>query len=238
MSDIDDSPDEELALLAPGLIHELRHPLLGIKGGLELVEWKLGSALQGLEEWTLVRRQVQRMEDFLASYQALLSPGEAASSFFVVNEVVDQAVELLAFRVKRLGKRFDAPRAQPPRVGWGAPNAVLHAVVNVVVNAVDAAEAAGESARVQVRVVGGPGSDVEVRVSDEGHGVPPELRQRLFEPRFTTKLPGKGTGLGLHIARTMMRNYGGSVRLVEEGDPARLSWARTEFTVEIPARPD
>ncbi|MCA1829003.1 MAG: sensor histidine kinase [Myxococcales bacterium] len=229
--------DEDLALLAPGLIHELRHPLLGIKGGMELVEWKLGSAIAGLEEWKLIQRQVQRMEEFLHSYQALLSSGKPASSFFVVEEVVDQAVELLAFRLKRLGKRFDASHGSMTKVAWGEPSAALHAVVNVLVNAVDAAEEAGESARVQVRVVGGP-TNIEVRVSDEGRGVPRELRRRLFEPRFTTKEPGKGTGLGLHIARTMMRKYGGAVRLVDEGDPARLSWAKTEFTVEIPARPD
>jgi C4-dicarboxylate-specific signal transduction histidine kinase len=204
---------------------------------MELIEWKLGSALSSLEEWKLMQRQVHRMEEFLSSYQALISSGKPASSFFVVEDVVDQAVELLAFRLKRLGKRFDAERAEKTRVAWGAPSAALHAVVNVLVNAVDAAEDAGDSARVKVRVLDGEKS-VEVRVSDEGRGVPPELRKRLFEPRFTTKEPGKGTGLGLHIARTMMRNYGGGVRLVEETDPARLSWARTEFTVEIPARPD
>src|SRR5204862_4208395 len=130
------------------------------------------------------------------------------SSFFVVDDVVDQAVELLAFRLRRLGKRFDGPQERRSSVGWGAPSAALHAVVNVLVNAVDAAEDAGESARVQLRIVGGQ-DNVEVRVSDEGHGVPPEVRPRLFEPRFTTKEPGKGTGLGLHIARTMMRSCGG-----------------------------
>ena len=40
-----------------------------------------------------------------------------------------------------------------------------------------------------------------------------------------------------HIARAMMRNHGGNVRLVEDADPARLPWARTEFAVEIPAGP-
>jgi len=191
---------DDLLKLAPDLIGGLRHPLQGIKASLELVERRVG-ALAGLEEWKLMRRQVQRMQDFLSSYEAVLSREKAASSFFVVDEVVEQAVGVLEFRVNRLGGRFDARRA-------------LHAIVDVVANAVDAAEAAGGSARVQVRVVGGGGSGVEVRVSHEGRGVSP------------------------HIAGTMMRNYGGSVRLVEEGDPARLNWARTEFSVGIPARPD
>ena len=204
---------DDLLKMAPDLIGGLRHPLQGIKASLELVERRVG-ALAGLEEWKLMRRQVQRMQDFLSSYEAVLSREKAASSFFVVDEVVEQAVGVLEFRVNRLGGRFDARRAPTPKVAWCAPSAVLHAIVDVVANAVDAAEAAGGSARVQVRVVGGGGSGVEVRVSHEGRGVSP------------------------HIAGTMMRNYGGSVRLVEEGDPARLNWARTEFSVGIPARPD
>src|SRR5438270_11531723 len=86
------------------------------------------------------------------------------ASFFVVDEVVRQAVELLDSRVRPLGQRFDARRATSPKVAWGAPRAVLDAVVGVLV---DAIEAAGDSARVQVRVVTGR-DVVEVRVSDEG----------------------------------------------------------------------
>ena len=111
---------------------------------------------------------------------------------------------------------------------------MLHAVTNVLVNAVDAAEVAGNGARVQLRVLPGNAA-VEVRVSDEGTGIPPRDRARLFQPRFTTKERGKGNGLGLHIARTMMRNHGGGIRLVDEGDPERAPWARTEFSIEIPA---
>ena len=240
MSDFDDIPQDDPeyqeALVAPGLIHELRHPLSGIKGGLELLEWKLGETLAGLDEWQLVARQVRRMEDLLCSYQGLLSPGDALSAVFDVDHVVEQAIDLLSFRLRRLGSRFLRSPAPLPQRGRGAPNAVLHAVTNVLVNALDAAEAAGNGARVQLRVLPASAA-VEVRVSDEGSGIPPQDRVRLFQPRFTTKQRGKGNGLGLHIARTMMRNHGGGVRLVDEGDPARVPWARTEFSIEIPAEP-
>jgi signal transduction histidine kinase len=155
---------------------------------------------------------------------------------FVVDEVVERAVYLLSFRLRQLGRRFAWKGGAKKQSAWGAPNAVLHAITNLLLNAVDAAEEAGDAARVQLRVLQA-GLGVEVRVSDEGSGIAPEARARIFEPRFTTKPPGKGTGLGLHIARAMMRSHGGSVRLVEESDPQRLPWARTEFTVEIPAKP-
>jgi signal transduction histidine kinase len=227
---------QEATLLAPGLIHELRHPLLGIKGGLELVARRLGGALAQIEEWELVQKQLRRVEELLQSYEGLLSPGQGAVTHFAVDEVVRRAVELLSFRLRRLGRRFAWSAAPARCLAWGAPNAVLHAVTNVLVNAVDAAEEAGDAARVELRIL--PVAErVEVRVSDEGRGIAPELRARLFQRRFTTKDRGKGTGLGLHIALAMMRNHGGNVRLVEEGDPARLPWARTEFAVEIPSEP-
>ena len=227
---------EEATLLAPGLIHELRHPLAGIKGGLELVARRLGGALAGVEEWDLVLKQVRRVEELLHSYEGLLSPGRGSVAPFVVDEVVERAVELLSFRLRRLGHRFAWSALPARQFVSGAPNALLHAVTNLLVNAIDAAEEAAGAARVELRVL--PAAErVEIRVSDEGRGIPPEIRARLFQPRFTTKRAGKGTGLGLHIARAMMRNHGGTVRLVEDGDQARLPWARTEFAVEIPAGP-
>ncbi len=237
MSELDEQhPAEEASLLAPGLIHELRSPLLGIKGGLELLGRRLGEPVTSSEEWRLVAAQLQRIEELLRSYQNLLSPARAQVLPFAVDEVVDHAVELLSFRLRRLGPRFSwsPPEAQIAAVG--APNALLHAITNLLLNAVDAVEETGiAGARVELRVLRAIENRVEVRVSDEGSGIKPEARARLFEPRFTTKAEGRGTGLGLHIARTMMRNHGGAVRLVADDDPSRLSWARTEFTVELPA---
>jgi signal transduction histidine kinase len=81
-----------------------------------------------------------------------------------------------------------------------------------------------------VRLLQGPG---EIRISDEGAGIPEAVAQHIFQPRFTTKPQGKGTGLGLHIAREAMQRSGGDVRLVEIGDARRLPWARTEFAITL-----
>jgi C4-dicarboxylate-specific signal transduction histidine kinase len=114
----------------------------------------------------------------------------------------------------------------------------VHAATNLLANAVDAVEAREGASRVEVRVLpGSAGAGVEVRVSDEGEGIPAELRACVFEPRFTTKPRGKGSGLGLHIARRLMAQAGGEVYLVAEQDPARLPWAATEFCIALPAPP-
>ena len=222
-----DDNSQELSLLAPGLIHEMRHPLMGILAGLELLQRKLGAEGAALPELQMVSAQAQRLNEMLRNWEELVGGGFVQAPF-PVPETVKRAVDLMSWRLRKLGDRFALQAPQAPLWAVGAPNAVVHALTNLLANALDAVE--GEAGRVQVRIVPG-GEGVEVRVSDEGCGIPDALRARLFSPRFTTKPPGRGTGLGLHLARSMMERAGGKVWLVDDGDPNRAQWARTEFAI-------
>ena len=217
---------KEAELLGPGLIHEMRHPLMGIKAGLELLARKSGVGLS--DEFRLVVQQMARLEELFRTYQDLFTPQKLPPCSFAVEPVVQRAVDLTSYRLRKLGARFVYQPAGPT-YAHGTAQSVLHAVTNLLVNAADAVE---DSGRVQVRVlVGGDGP--EVRVSDDGAGIAPEDVSRLFSPRFSTKPAGRGTGLGLHVARTVMERSGGGVRLVAGEDEQRLPWARTEFAVRI-----
>jgi signal transduction histidine kinase len=221
---------KEAELLGPGLIHEMRHPLMGIKAGLELLARKTGVGPS--EEFRLVAQQVARLEELFRTWQDLFSPERAPPIAFAVEPVVQRSVDLLAYRLRKLGPRF-LYDSTGPTYGHGAAHAVLHAVTNLLVNAADAVEDGG---RVQVRVLTS-GRGPEVRVSDDGAGIAAEVAPRLFAARFTTKPDGRGTGLGLHVARTVMERTGGNVQLVGQADPHRLPWARTEFAVQIARAP-
>ena len=73
------------------------------------------------------------------------------------------------------------------------------------------------------------GCDVEIRVRDNGTGIPPELRDRLFQPFFTTKPTGEGTGLGLSISYDIItQQHGGTIEV------DRLFGEFTEFTIRLP----
>jgi signal transduction histidine kinase len=224
-------------LLVPGLVHEARHPLTGIRAGLELLAEAMGHALTGRDEWQLVATQVARLEELFRSYQEFIAPEEVQAVPFEVAPIVLRATALARFRARPLGSRFAVTLAAGPPVGLGTPSALLHAVTNLVLNALDAVEGEAERARVEVRLLPAPGAPArpQVRVADNGCGVPTALRERIFEPLFTTKGPRRGSGLGLHTARRMIEAFGGTVRLLDEADPARPPWARTEFAVELAA---
>ncbi len=228
--------ESEADLFTPGLLHELRQPLMAIDAAATLLERELGTPLARHGDWRMLRSQLARLVEIMRGYEELLRPGEIEPSAFPVEAVVSRAVDLLAHRVRPLAGRFSFAR-NGAHEGFGAPGALVHAATNVISTALDALEGAGGAARIPVRVVAPARGAVEVRVSDEGTGIPADARAHIFEPRFTTKPPGKGTGLGLHVARRLMSRYGGGVRLVDEGDPARLPWAVTEFCIQVPAPP-
>jgi signal transduction histidine kinase len=226
-------------LFAPGLLHELRQPLQGADASAALLERALGLQLAGMDDWRILRRQLSRIAEILEGYEDLLRPGRGEPALFAVQPAVARAVDVLAHRLRPLARRFAfAPATHGVLEGFGTPSALVHAATNLIANALDAVEDAGSPGRVEVRVMpGAPSAGVEVRISDEGVGIPEEVRARLFEPRVTSKAPGRGTGLGLHLSRRLMARTGGEVFLVGAEDPRRLPWARTEFCIAVPAPP-
>ena len=96
--------------------------------------------------------------------------------------------------------------------------------MNLIDNALDAVPQGGH-----VAITAGRALDrVIVRITDDGPGIPAEIKERIFDPFFTTKGIGQGTGLGLDIVRRLVQRHEGDVSV--ESAPGR-----TEFTVRIPA---
>jgi signal transduction histidine kinase len=112
--------------------------------------------------------------------------------------------------------------------GWleCVPEELAQLVTNLVQNAIEAVPEGTGS----VRITGRGEEDVVLSVKDNGPGIPPEVRSRLFTPFFTTKGPKAGVGLGLTIARRVVQALGGSIHV--EGAPGEGA----EFVVRLPRR--
>ncbi len=97
---------------------------------------------------------------------------------------------------------------------------------NLIDNAIDAMDGRGT-----LTIRAEPdGEGVTVTICDTGSGIPPEVRKRLFEPFYTTKEPGRGTGLGLHISHNAVARHGGRIEVSSEP-------GATCFTVSLPHVP-
>ncbi|MBP6768068.1 MAG: GAF domain-containing protein [Reyranella sp.] len=158
-----------------------------------------------------------------------------------INALIEEALNLAYHGARASDKEFNvtlerdlAADTAPIEV---VPQDVTRVFLNLVGNGFYAANkrrrAAGDPAfrptlRVATRDLG---DAVEVRVRDNGTGIPPEIREKLFQPFFTTKPTGEGTGLGLSISYDIVtQQHGGSIEV--DSEPG----AFTEFTVRLPRR--
>ena len=110
----------------------------------------------------------------------------------------------------RVKLEIDPLLAEAPRLVRADREQITQVLVNLVQNALDAATSKqGEQGRVLMRVLGGEAGGVVIEVHDNGPGLPPDERARIFEPYYTTK--AHGTGLGLPICDRIVSDHGGTI---------------------------
>jgi two-component system NtrC family sensor kinase len=147
----------------------------------------------------------------------------------LANQVVREAVELLAYplRVDNVEVIFDLAESLPTI--WADPHRRHQVVVNLISNAHQAMREAPPSRRLIVVTREGPEPGwVRLEVTDTGPGIPPEVRQKIFEPFFTTKPLGQGTGLGLSLCQGIVESHGRRIQVESEpGHGAR-------FIIDVP----
>jgi signal transduction histidine kinase len=135
---------------------------------------------------------------------------------------------LVGKQVRKMVQRFDVDvAAELPQVRMNAGK-IEQVLINLVINAGQAADKESSWVKLTARSVDAGGA-VEIRVEDNGAGIPAESLERIFEPFFTSKGRDAGTGLGLSIAQQIVEEHGGRIDVTSE--PGR----GTCFTVRLPA---
>ncbi len=193
--------DERMQMMLAGIAHEVRNPLGGLELYAGLLREALGDQPERLEEVRRIEREVGHLNilvsDFLEFARPVAPRLERVELQPLCREVAELARAGAAARVEvdvAPGLAAEADRAQLRRV-----------LLNLARNAVAAARS-----RVQL-TARAEGGRIGVEVRDDGPGVPPELRDQIFTPFFTTR--EKGTGLGLAFVREIVRDHGGEVRV-------------------------
>ena len=200
-----------LGLMAGTIAHELATPLNSVLGYAQLLRQEDLSFAGRSERLTTIESEVVRMIDTIRGVLDRTSQRAVRREPVAVGSLVEEVLALVSSQLA--GRRIRATRAVDPGLPpiHGDATGLRQVLLNLLTNAVDAMEPDGQVAVGATLGAARPdmGPHLELRVSDSGHGMSPEVRQRAFEPFYTTKRSDHGTGLGLVIVDQIVRAHGG-----------------------------
>ncbi len=210
-----------IGTLASGIAHEISSPLFGVMG--------LAEAIQEEDDVALVRSYAADIVEYSRNIKDIVVElsgySRAAENEYLTTVDLGRVVED-AIRLVTRSAPVDGVSIETDLPGGlfvhARTNEVQQVFVNLVKNAVEAVQEHRTDGRVKVSI-GQTDNHVWARVEDNGPGIPAEKQAVIFDPFYTTKPPGKGTGLGLNIVYRIITKYRGTI-VVEAGasDGARF----------------
>jgi two-component system NtrC family sensor kinase len=214
-------------LLAAGIAHEVGNPLTSISTLIQMLERRDPDEYTR-ERLGLVTAQLTRIQSILRELVTFSRPANDARDRVSFKDIVDDALSIAKYYkgVKGRAVRADIPHDLPAIVG--IRDQLVQIIFNLVINAIDAT---GKGGQVTIAAHEADGQLVAT-VSDDGHGIDPLHRDRLFRPYFTTKK--HGTGLGLFVTKKLVEAHGGTVEC--DSTPGEGTTFRLVFPVEAIAR--
>jgi two-component system, NtrC family, sensor kinase len=202
--------------LATGLAHEIGTPLNIISGRAEFILKSLPPGDERHEELNVIVGQIDRISAMIRSLLDTVRPVKPDIRPIALKDVVDRLLLLLEHTARRHGVTLDVSILGDLPAVRADRNQLQQVLINILMNAFEAARPAG-----RVRVLARPAlrglrAGVEIAVQDSGPGIPAAILPRIFEPFFSTKPPGEGTGLGLPICRDILKGLGGEITVQSE----------------------
>jgi PAS domain S-box-containing protein len=208
--------------LAAGVAHEIGNPLASISSLVQEMQSELvspfvkGSLGTINEHVHRIARIVRNLGDFARLYPRQKVPTS-------LRDILENTLNLVRYdrHFKKIEIHTDVAQTPPLKID---PDQIQQVFLNLVLNARDAMPEGG-SLDIAIRQSNG---HVEMLFADTGRGIAPEVKDKIFDPFFSTKGPTKGTGLGLSICYSIIKDHGGTIEIEsEQGKGSR-------FTIRIP----
>lgn len=221
--------------LVAGIAHEINNPVNAIVNTVGPLEEAIGEidsadaaarseAAKDVRDMVrVVQRGAQRTKAIVTALHNYSRTDEESVVEFDVDRSIDDSLELLRHLLKEVTVTKHYSNAGRVRGHAGQINQVF---MNLLTNAAQALTT-HEGGVITIETRGDP-DGVEVKVADNGPGIPPEVLPRIWDPFFTTKDVGEGTGLGLSIVHELVERHGGTIEV-----ETKLG-AGTAFTVRLP----
>jgi signal transduction histidine kinase len=215
--------------LAAGVAHELNEPLGNILGFAQLMQKAEGFPPQAGQDLEKIIKASLHAREVVRKLRLFARETPPQKTRVDLNELVEEGLYFIESRCAKAGIELVRSLA-PDLPEITADKGQLHQVlVNLVVNSIQAMPGGG---RLEIRTAAGEGC-ASLIVEDNGTGMTPEVRSKIFVPFFTTKDVNEGTGLGLAVVHGIVSAHGGGIEVQSQVGMG------TRFTVRFPAaRPE
>jgi two-component system, NtrC family, sensor kinase len=190
--------------VAAELAHEIRNPVASLRNCLELLQRRLVDDPEGREYAALAIDELLRMHELAERMLHLNRPRDPAVGRCDAAQVAREVAALARIGADGVVVSVVADGPMPAAI---PPDALKQVLINLVQNARDAVPRGLEMEIIVER----DDSSIRVVTCDNGPGIPPEIRRRVFDPFFTTRATAGGVGLGLFVVEGVIRGHGGTV---------------------------
>jgi signal transduction histidine kinase len=217
-----------------GLAHAIKNVTEGLTGGMYVLETgiELDDKAYLSRGWEMVKRNINRVEGMVMD---LLNYAKARRPKYQLcdpNIPLQEVLDLILPKAKEKGIVFRSDLAAGLPKAWLDPESIHRCLLDLVTNALDACsglDAPEKKGEILLRSLKPEGWAVEYQVIDNGYGMDAETRNKIFQIFFTTK-GGRGTGLGLMIAKKTIDEHGGVIECFSEENEG------AKFVVRLPER--
>jgi len=216
-----------LGLMAAGIAHEIGNPLTSISSMAQVIKRKTSD--EKITDYANnILKNIERISRIVRELVDFSKPSPHTEVKADLNEIVNSAVSIIKYdrRSKKINFHLDLQSDLPKTTL--IPDHLLQVFLNILINAVDASEGFDTEIMVHTFSVN---QHIQVDITDHGCGIPLANINRIFEPFYTTKGVGKGTGLGLTVSYGLVKKLQGEIKVQSE-----LGKGST-FSVVLPIKP-
>jgi signal transduction histidine kinase len=215
-----------IGILASGVAHEINNPLSGIIGMAEIAmeEEEPSKMKSHLTDIFNCAQRISEITMGLRSYSRMAKKGD--QSLVDLNEILENCLKMVRLANKSKSVEVIKNFQSTEKIGAN-PGEIQQVFTNLITNAFQAMNGGEAKLLLSTRSLK---DSVEVKVTDNGVGIPPKYLNKIFDPFFTTKNPGEGTGLGLNIVYRIVAKYEGTIDVESKENMG------TTFTIKFPLR--
>jgi signal transduction histidine kinase len=201
-----------LGLMAAGIAHEIGNPLTSISSIAQVIKRKINDE-KIVEFINNILSNIDRISVIVRELVDFSRPSNYAASMVSVNEIINSSVGIVKYdkRSKHIHFNLELDRNLPKTFLVG--DNLLQVLINILINAVDASENFNNEINVSSKLFS---KNIKVSIEDKGSGIEKDKLNKIFEPFYTTKEVGKGTGLGLTVSYGIIKKIGGEIQVKSE----------------------